>query len=143
MSRPPSSKGAWRDRGAVAENCREGKGEVRSEGPRSGAGLIADERKKVEAEATGGGLRLELFPNPAHPDVPATLFAEGLPAAEVAGTVRDAFGRIVRRFSAPVVNGRIQQELDMRGLPAGEYFVELVSEKGVVLGSGKLVVGMR
>ncbi|HRK79880.1 MAG TPA: PKD domain-containing protein [Saprospiraceae bacterium] len=94
-------------------------------------------------EPTGGGLRLELFPNPAPPDVPATLFAEGLPAAEVAGTVRDALGRIVRRFSAPVVNGRIRQELDVRGLPAGVYFVELVSEKGVVLGSGKLVVGMR
>ena len=94
-------------------------------------------------EPTGGGLRLELFPNPAPPDVPATLFAEGLPAAEVAGTVRDALGRIVRRFSAPVVNGRLRQELDMRGLPAGVYFVALVSEKGVALGSGKLVVGPR
>ncbi len=94
-------------------------------------------------EVADSGLRLELFPNPAHPDVPATLFAEGLPAAEVAGTVRDALGRIVRRFSAPVVNGRLRQELDMRGLPAGVYFVALVSEKGVALGSGKLVVGMR
>ncbi|HRK79882.1 MAG TPA: PKD domain-containing protein [Saprospiraceae bacterium] len=94
-------------------------------------------------EPTGGGLRLELFPNPAPPDVPATLFAEGLPAAEVAGTVRDALGRIVRRFSAPVVNGRLRQELDMRGLPAGVYFVALVSEKGVALGSGKLVLRPR
>lgn len=94
-------------------------------------------------EVAGGGLRLEIFPNPVHPNVPATLVAEGLPAAEVAGTVRDAFGRIVRRFSAPVVNGRLRQELDMRGLPAGVYFVELVSEKGVVLGSGKLVLRPR
>ncbi len=94
-------------------------------------------------EPTGGGLRLEIFPNPAPPDVPATLFAEGLPAAEVAGTVRDALGRIVRRFSAPAVNGRLRQELDVRGLPAGVYFVALVSEKGVALGSGKLVVGPR
>jgi len=94
-------------------------------------------------EVEGARVELRIFPNPVHPDVPATLFAEGLPAAEVAGTVRDAFGRIVRRFSAPVVNGRLRQELDMRGLPAGVYFVELVSEKGVVLGSGKLVVGMR
>ncbi len=94
-------------------------------------------------EVAGGGLRLEIFPNPAHPDVPATLIAEGLPATEVAGTVRDAFGRIVRRFSAPAVNGRLRQELDMRGLPAGVYFVELVSEKGVVLGSGKLVLRSR
>ncbi|MBE2209881.1 MAG: PKD domain-containing protein [Saprospiraceae bacterium] len=94
-------------------------------------------------EAQQARSELRIFPNPAHPDVPATLLAEGLPAAEVAGTVRDAFGRIARRFSAPVVNGRLRQELDMRGLPAGVYFVELVSEKGVALGSGKLVIGMR
>jgi PKD repeat protein len=94
-------------------------------------------------EVEGARVELRIFPNPVHPDVPATLVAEGLPATEVAGTVRDALGRIVMRFSAPAVNGRIRQELDVRGLPAGVYFVELVSERGVVLGSGKLVVGPR
>lgn len=91
-------------------------------------------------EAQQTRVELHVYPNPAPPDIPATLIAEGLPATEVAGTVRDAFGRIVRRFSAPVLNGRIRQELDVRGLPAGVYFVELVSERGVALGSGKLVL---
>lgn len=99
----------------------------------------------VSSAGEAGQERVELrvFPNPAHPDVPATLIAEGLPATEVAGTVRDAFGRTVRRLSAPVVNGRLRQELDVGGLPAGVYFVELLSERGVVLGSGKLVLRPR
>jgi len=94
-------------------------------------------------EVAGNGVRVEVWPNPVPPGVPATLVAEGISATEVAGTVRDAFGRTVRRFTAQVVNGRIRQELDMRGLPAGVYFVELVSEGEVSLGSGKLVVGPR
>lgn len=61
------------------------------------------ETVRVEKSSTPAGeaqpsrVELRIFP-PAHPDVPANLFAEGLPAAEVAGTVRDALGRIVRRF---------------------------------------------
>jgi len=94
-------------------------------------------------EAQPARVELHVYPNPAHPDVPATLVAEGIPATEVAGTVRDALGRTVRRFTAQVVNGRLRQELDMRGLPAGVYFVELVSDSGVSLGSGKLVLRPR
>jgi len=91
-------------------------------------------------EAARERVELLVFPNPVPPGAPTTLVAEGISATLVAGTVRDALGRTVRRFTAQVVNGRIRQELDMRGLPAGVYFYELVSEGGVSFGSGKLVV---
>jgi PKD repeat protein len=94
-------------------------------------------------EVGGNGVRVEVWPNPAHPGVPATLVAEGIPATSAAGTIRDALGRTVSRFTAQVVNGRIRQELDMRGLPAGVYFYELVSDSAVSLGSGKLVLRPR
>lgn len=91
-------------------------------------------------ETGQGGTSVAVWPNPVPPGVPATLVAEGIPATEVFGTIRDALGRTVCSFITPVANGRIRQELDMRGLPAGVYFVALVSESGVSLGSGKLMV---
>ncbi len=94
-------------------------------------------------EVADSGRRVEVWPNPVPPGVPATLMAEGIAAAEVGITLRDALGRVVWQQSAQAVGCRIRQELDVRGLPAGVYFVALVSEKGVALGSGKLVVGPR
>ncbi|MBX2926391.1 MAG: PKD domain-containing protein [Saprospiraceae bacterium] len=85
-------------------------------------------------------VRVEIWPNPVPSNVPATLVAENLPATEVTGTLRDALGRTVLRFTAQVVNGRIRQDLDVSGLAAGVYFYELVSPDGLWLGGGKLVI---
>ena len=84
------------------------------------------------------GVRVEIWPNP----VPATLVAEGIPAGHRGLSVveiHDALGRLALRFTAPVVNGRIRQELDVRGLAAGVYFYELRTHDGLRIGSGKLV----
>jgi hypothetical protein len=86
------------------------------------------------------GVRVEIWPNPVPSGVGATLVAEGISATKVAGTVQDALGRTVLRFTAPVVNGRLRQELDVSGLVAGVYFYELVSQNGLRLGGGKLVI---
>ena len=98
----------------------------------SSAGFGSAQPARVRVE-------LRIFPNPVPSGVPATLVAEGIPATEVAGTLYDALGRIALRFSAPVVNGRIRQELDVRGLPAGVYFYELRTHDGLRIGSGRLV----
>ncbi|MBX2927109.1 MAG: PKD domain-containing protein [Saprospiraceae bacterium] len=90
--------------------------------------------------AAGSGLRMEVWPNPVPPGVPATLMAEGIAASEVGITLRDALGRTVWQQSAQVVNGRIRQDLDVSGLAAGVYFVELVSDEGMHLSGGKLVI---
>ncbi|MBX2929736.1 MAG: PKD domain-containing protein [Saprospiraceae bacterium] len=90
--------------------------------------------------AAGSGLRVEVWPNPLPPGVPATLMAEGIAASEVGITLRDALGRVVWQQPMPVLNGRIRQELDVSGLAAGGYFYELVSPDGLWLGGGKLVI---
>ncbi|MBX2929734.1 MAG: PKD domain-containing protein [Saprospiraceae bacterium] len=84
-------------------------------------------------------VRVEIWPNPVPSNVPATLVAENLPATEVTGTLRDALGRTVLRFTAPVVNGRIRQELDVQGLAAGVCFVELTAVNGASLWLGKIL----
>ena len=85
---------------------------------------------------------VEIWPNPVPSGVPATLVAEGIPVGRRGLSVveiRDALGRLALRFTAPVVNGRIRQELDMSGLPAGVYFYELRTHDGLRIGSGKMV----
>jgi PKD repeat protein len=91
-------------------------------------------------EAGQGGASVAIWPNPALPGVAATLTAEGIAASEVSATLRDALGRVVLRIPLQVVNGRIRQELDVSGLAAGVYFYELVSQDGLRLGGGKLVI---
>lgn len=91
-------------------------------------------------EAGQGGASVAIWPNPALPGVAATLMAEGIAASEVSATLRDALGRVVLRIPLQVVNGRIRQELDVSGLAAGVYFYELVSQDGLRLGGGKLVI---
>ena len=59
--------------------------------------------------------------------------------AEIRNNTVSTLGRTVLRFTAPVVNGRIRQELDVRGLAAGVYFYELRTHDGLRIGSGKLV----
>ncbi|MBX2930245.1 MAG: hypothetical protein KF852_20610 [Saprospiraceae bacterium] len=94
------------------------------------------------------GVRVEIWPNPVQFGVGATLVAERIPAGLRGLSVveiRDALGRTVRRFTSPVVNGRIRQELDVSGLAAGVYFVELHFHTGLEprasrLGGGKLVI---
>ncbi|MBX2926374.1 MAG: PKD domain-containing protein [Saprospiraceae bacterium] len=88
-------------------------------------------------------VRVEIWPNPVPPGVPATLIAEGIPTGQRGLSVveiRDALGRVVLRIPLPVVNGRLRQELDVSGLAAGVYFLELVSDEGMHLGGGKLVI---
>jgi hypothetical protein len=90
-------------------------------------------------EAGQGGASVAIWPNPVPTGVAVTLVAEGLPAAKVAGIVQDALGRTVLRFTAPVVNGRLRQELDVSGLAAGVYFVELTAANGASLWVGKIL----
>ena len=65
------------------------------------------------------GAVLQLFPNPAH--AAATL---RLPAGSAQADLRlfDALGREARRY--PVPTGAAETTLDLRGLPAGLYFVQ-------------------
>jgi PKD repeat protein len=87
-------------------------------------------------------VRVEIWPNPVPSGVRATLVAEGIPAGLRGLSVveiRDALGRTVLRFTAPVVNGRIRQELDVSGLAAGVYFVELTAANGASLWVGKIL----
>ncbi|MBX2927132.1 MAG: T9SS type A sorting domain-containing protein [Saprospiraceae bacterium] len=63
-----------------------------------------------------------------------------MPPLRSASRCRDALGRTVWQQSAQVVNGRIRQDLDVSGLAAGVYFVELVSDEGMHLSGGKLVI---
>jgi hypothetical protein len=95
-------------------------------------------------EAGQGGASVAIWPNPVPPGVAVTLVAEGISAAGQRGLseveIRDALGRTVLRFTAPIVNGRIRQELDVSGLAAGVYFYEVVSGEGLRLGGGKLVI---
>jgi hypothetical protein len=89
-------------------------------------------------------LKVEIWPNPVPSNVPATLVAEGIPASETGRglsvvEIRDALGRTILRFTAPIVNGRIRQELDVSGLVAGVYFVELTAANGASLWGGKIL----
>lgn len=76
--------------------------------------------------------QLGLFPNPAGPDgrVQLTLGGLGAQPEPVRVTVRDAVGRSVRQYAAPVTGGIARQQLDVRGLPAGVYLVQVCTASG-------------
>ena len=67
---------------------------------------------------------ISLYPNPAHGT--ATVALPAVPGAPLATAVlRDALGREVRRQSAPTTAAGGAFELDLRGLPAGLYALQL------------------
>ena len=69
-------------------------------------------------------LRLEAYPNPAAGSV--TLRYQQDQSGTVRFAVRDALGRSVRTLTTPLqAAGARQQQLDLRGLAAGVYFVQV------------------
>lgn len=74
--------------------------------------------------------RLQLYPNPTT-GTAVTLALAGLraqPAVPLA--LLDALGRTVRHWARPVQAGRLQQELDLTGLPPGVYTLRLQLAEG-------------
>ena len=84
--------------------------------------------------AEGGRLTFALSPNPAHGQVALTLRLGAARATVV--RVRDAAGREVLRKE--LAQGTRRYEFDVADLPAGTYFVTLVTKDGT--GTQKLVV---
>ena len=85
---------------------------------------------------------LRVYPNPAagvlHVAVPRGFAAAG---AALDVTLADARGVVVRRAAAvDAVGTQAALSLDLTGLPAGLYVVRVLSERGAVLGTARVVV---
>jgi len=76
---------------------------------------------------------LRVYPNPASHEI--TLVAERFPTGPVVFRVYDALGREVLRRQMHSNTGRMEERIDISGLPAGAYFwrVEAVGGKLVVI----------
>jgi hypothetical protein len=88
-----------------------------------------------EPSAREGVLRV--YPNPATHEI--TLVAERFPAGPVVFRVYDALGLEVLRRQMHSNTGRMEERVDISGLPAGLYFWR-VEAGGTLVGGGKVVV---
>ena len=79
---------------------------------------IYDPNAPLATSAPAAATRFTLYPNPAHHTATLRLPTDA-PCRPL--VLRDAQGRVVRRYSAPA---NAEAVLDVRGLPAGQYFVE-------------------
>lgn len=106
---------------ALTTNCGAGVGSAPSSGTAFSTPLAA---RNAALAATVG-----LFPNPARRTatlaVPAALLHQ---AADV--TLLNAVGQVVRRAPLPAARADAQVALDLAGLPAGLYLVQLATEQG-------------
>ncbi|WP_165903799.1 T9SS type A sorting domain-containing protein [Hymenobacter gummosus] len=74
---------------------------------------------------------LRLFPNPAGGARRVTVLARAGAGGPATLRLLDPVGRLVRTVAArPAPDGALRQELELSGLPAGLYLVQLVTEQG-------------
>lgn len=75
-----------------------------------------------------------LFPNPATPAAAPTLLVEGLrEQAPATVQVLNGLGQVVHTQRVRVQQGRIEQRLELRALPAGLYTVRVHAAEGTVM----------
>ncbi len=85
--------------------------------------LVLENRSFVSATQPGAALAaVALWPNPAHQQVQV-----GLPATGAHLTVRDLLGRALLTQTAP----GSRTALDLHGLAAGQYLVEIITADGI------------
>ena len=91
----------------------------------------------VSAVYKWGAVHLDLYPNPTNGNVWMSL---EMPAeATTQWRVKDASGRLVRSGRNTVGTGMNQVEIDLGGVDAGSYVLELTNNDGTPLGTARFV----